>query len=65
MPPLSQNPGTIGRIYKMQMAFDRSGEFVEGNLMLWTVVTDDFTGQVKVKMFDDLDYLVLSRTRVV
>ena len=28
-------------------------------------VTDDVTGQVKVKMFDDLEYLVLSRTRAV
>ena len=26
-------------------------------------VTDDVTGQFKIKMFDGLEYLVLSRTR--
>ena len=31
-----RNSGTTGRIYKIQTAFDRSGEFVEVNLMLLT-----------------------------
>ena len=31
-----QNSGTTGRICKLQAAFDRSGKFVEGNLMLLT-----------------------------
>ena len=42
LPP--QNSGTTGRIYKMQMVFDRSGKFVEGNLMLLTS-----TSQVRSK----------------
>ena len=33
--------------------------------MLLTSGRDDITGQVKVKMFDDLDYLVLSPTGAV
>ena len=34
--PTPQNLGTTARIYKMQSVFDRSVEFVEGNLMLFT-----------------------------
>ena len=30
-----QNSGTTGEIYKIQMAFDRSGEVVEGNIILF------------------------------
>ena len=51
----------------MLTAFDRSGIFVE--LLLPKVVdlgvTNDGTGQVKVKMYDDLAYLVLSHTAAV
>ena len=49
---------------KIQRAFDRPGKLIEGNLTLLTsgspITTR--TGQVKVKMFDDLVYLVLSCT---
>ena len=31
-----QNSGTTGQIYKIPTAYDRSGKFVEGNLMLLT-----------------------------
>ena len=65
LPRPPQNSGTTGRIYKIQMVLDRSGEFVEVNLILLTSVTDDVTGQVKVKKFDDLESLALSRTRAV
>ena len=65
--PPSQNSGTTGRIYKFQMAFDRSGKIVERNLMLFVDfgITDHVRGLVKFKMLDDLVYLVLSRTWVV
>ena len=47
----------------IQMAFDTSGKFHRRKpkvIGLWA--THDVTGQVKVKMFDDLAYLVLSHT---
>ena len=61
-----QNSGTTGQIYKIRTAFDRSGKFVGKKRNIADLgVTDDVTGQVNAKMFDDSAYLVLSRTTAV
>ena len=61
-----QNSGTIGPIYKLQTAFDRSGKICRGKHNIIDLgITDDVTGQVKAKSFDNLACLVLSRTTAV
>ena len=61
----TQISGTTGRIYKIQMALDRSGKYFKGYPILLTSGTDDVTGPVKVKMFNDLPYLALSQIMAV
>ena len=62
MPPLPKISRTTWGIYKIQMAFDRPRKFYRWkHNFVDLVVTDDVTGQVKVKMVDELSNLVLSR----
>ena len=52
-PPPPRISGTTGPIYKTQAAFDSPGQFIEQKIKNVDLgVTDDVTGQVKVKMFD-------------
>ena len=61
-----QNSVTAESIYKIQTVFDRYPKMYRRKLNAVDLgVTDDVPGQVKVKMFDDLTYLVLSRTTAV
>ena len=64
--PPAQNSGTTGRIYKIQTACDRSGFFFRAKLnVVHFGVADDVTGQVKVQMIDDFEYLDLLGSRAV
>ena len=64
--PIPHNSGSTMPIYKIQKAFNRPWKVIKGNLIfVYLMVTDDVTGQVKIKMFEDLSFLVLSRTIIV
>ena len=55
----------IGKpIYKIQRTFD-GFEFFRGKPVVDIKITDDVTGQIRVKMFDDLSYLALLRITTV
>ena len=56
-PPLSELRNYWSDL-KIQTAFDIYGKFVEKPNVVDLEITDDVTGQVRVKMFDDLEYLV-------
>ena len=58
LPPPPENSGTAGPIDKIQTAFDRSGNFSGKPNVVDLGVTDNVTGQIKVKIVDDLAYLV-------
>ena len=60
--PPPQNSGTKSLIYKIQTAFDRSGKFVQRNLMLLTSVSP-MTSQVRsiskcLTIWRDSDFVV-------
>ena len=64
-PPLRTQELVVGFIKFKRGSIDLEKNCRQKHNVVDFGATDDVTGQVKVKMFNDLEYLVLSRTRAV
>ena len=64
VPPPLRTQELSGPICRIPFAFDRNGKLTKGNLTLLTSGSP-MTSEVRSKPFDDLAYLVLSRTTAI